>query len=132
MIFQHQNLTVVEGQLTPIGNALSNWKNIWVAYCAHSPPRALHADFGNVDATTMWKRIGFSRYCAEYWLLATLLVARIAEASSPQHQLGGPGTGDGSGELCRARLVDPVLGKYDQTSMRQVNELIRNFGEFRL
>lgn len=132
MIFQYQNLTVVEGQLTPIRNALSNWKNIWIAYCADCPTTALHVDSSNFDATTMWKRIGFSRHCAEYWLLAMLLVARILAALSQQHELGGLGTDDANSELCHARLVEPVLDKYDQTSMRQVNELITNFGNFQL
>ncbi|KAB5585027.1 fungal-specific transcription factor domain-containing protein [Coniochaeta sp. 2T2.1] len=132
MIFQHQNLTVVEGQLTPIRNALGNWKNIWVTYCAHCPPTALDMDSGDVDTSAMWKRIGFSRYCAEYWLLATLLVGRISGPSTQQHQLGGPDTGDGGGELGHARLVEPVLDKYDQTSMAQVNELITNFRDFQL
>lgn len=132
MIFQHQNLTVVEGQLTPIRRALSNWKNIWIAYCTHGQPTALLADHG---VSAMWKRIGFFRHCAEYWLLATLLVARISAAYSQPQEIGLPDTPYTGGDdevPCHARVVEPVLEKYDQTSMQQVNELITGFGSFRL
>jgi hypothetical protein len=135
IIFQHnQNPTVVQGQLGPIENALSNWKSIWAAYCAHHPPTALHVDSGNANANaaTMWKRIGFSRYCAEFWLLAALLLARISAASTHQHQLGQSDIGGEGSDLSRARIVEPVLDKYDQTSMRQVNDLITDFGKVQL
>lgn len=132
MIFQHQNLTGVEGQLIPIRNALCNWKNIWDVHCAHfSTASSPSQQAGAVDACSMWKRIGFIRHCDEYWLLANLLVAKIAAATAHQ-RLGRADATDDNGEVWHARIVKPVLDKYDQTSMRQVNELITNVRSFQL
>jgi hypothetical protein len=80
----------------------------------------------------MWKRLGFSRYCSEYWLLANLLVDKISAAILQQQQASRPDNMDSSGELYNPRIVEPVLDKYDQTSMRQVNDLITNFRSFEL
>jgi len=85
---------------------------------------------------TMWMRIGFIRYSAEYWLLGSLLTTRISSNTArPETQwfdqgtsasaLSGPQSVDG-----KAKSVEPILDKYDQTSMRQVNDLIAGFQKF--
>jgi uncharacterized protein (DUF608 family) len=133
MIFQQQNLTGVEGQLVPIRNALHNWKAVWDVYRTRISSDPLNEKAGShVEAHDMWKRLGFSRYCPEYWLLANLLVNKMSAAILQQQQLVRPDTMDGNGELCSARIVEPVLDKYDQTSMRQVNDLITSFRSFEL
>ena len=53
-----------------------------------------------------WRRIGFCRHAHEFWLLA-----------------GEEGAGAGS---------DPILTRYDQTSMRQINDLIADFQKFQI
>lgn len=74
----------------------------------------------------MWKRTGFLRHAPEYWMLAKLIVERIwAKAElhdSPPEDFPLPGhvaTQEGPSE--------PLLGKYDDTSMKQVNDLISEF-----
>ncbi|KAK3495815.1 hypothetical protein B0T13DRAFT_530519 [Neurospora crassa] len=140
MIFQHQNLFGVEGQLVPIRNGLDNWITIWELWCDHwssTPPHCMAAS-DNLTPANMWKRIGFIRCSAEYWLLGSLLTDRIARKTS-----GGVRENQGKGsspdsypdELTgsgKGKSNDPILIKYDQTSMRQVNELISNFKKIQL
>lgn len=140
MIFQHQNLFGVEGQLVPIRNGLDNWITIWELWCDHwssTPPHCM-ADSNNLTPENMWKRIGFIRCSAEYWLLGSLLTDRIARKTS-----GGvrENQGKGSSPDCypdeltgsgKGKSTDPILIKYDQTSMRQVNELISDFKKIQL
>ncbi len=140
MIFQHQNLFGVEGQLVPIRNGLRNWIGIWDKFATlQSPASGLPSPHGLVQEECpapelMWKRIGFVRFSPEYWLLGTLLTERLSgtavtyadeissQGSSPEASGSGPTRG-------KARSAKPFLEKYDQTSMRQVNDLIKDFGE---
>ncbi|KAK4465148.1 hypothetical protein QBC42DRAFT_303669 [Cladorrhinum samala] len=139
LIFQHQNFFGVEGQLIPINNALQNWINIWELCLETSVigrwPHGLIND-ESLLPDTMWMRIGFIRYSAEYWLLGSLLTTRISSNTArPETQwfdqgtsasaLSGPQSVDG-----KAKSVEPILDKYDQTSMRQVNDLIAGFQKF--
>ncbi|KAK3903561.1 hypothetical protein C8A05DRAFT_14485 [Staphylotrichum tortipilum] len=135
MIFQHQNLFGVEGQLVPIRNGLRNWIEIWDKYAdlppALSPHGVLQEDCPALEL--MWKRIGFVRFSPEYWLLGTLLTERLSgtavayadEASSQGSSPEASGSSRG-----KARSAKPLLEKYDQTSMRQVNDLIKGFAGF--
>src|SRR3954447_9708260 len=80
MIFQHQNLFAVEGQLVPIRNGLRNWIGIWEKYAEVLSPLSPHGLLQE-DCTVpglMWKRIGFIRFSAEYWLLGSLLTDRLS------------------------------------------------------
>lgn len=72
----------------------------------------------------MWKRVGFCRYCPEFWLLASLMTERLG-------LLGDLPQGNDLAPLDDGAL-DPILNKYDQTSMRQVNNLIVGFQTFQL
>ncbi|KAL2192657.1 hypothetical protein P885DRAFT_47133 [Corynascus similis CBS 632.67] len=140
MIFQHQNLFAVEGQLVPIRNGLKNWIGIWEKYAevpsTLSPHGLLQEDCGAPDL--MWKRIGFVRFSAEYWLLGSLLTDRLSATTVTPPDLSSA-NGSSSAVLQtspntsgKARCPDPILEKYDQTSMRQVNDLINDFQKFNI
>ncbi|KAK3335187.1 hypothetical protein B0T19DRAFT_349001, partial [Cercophora scortea] len=136
MIFQHQNLLGVEGQLVPIRNGLRNWKTIWELYFgtwSSSPPHGT-VPLDSLTPDNMWKRIGFCRHSHEYWLLGSLITDRISstaskatesrnEASLAQTFLGDPTLST----QAKSISAEPILEKYDQTSMRQVNDLIADF-----
>ncbi|KAK4117941.1 hypothetical protein N657DRAFT_685618 [Parathielavia appendiculata] len=172
MIFQHQNLLAVEGQLVPIRNGLRNWIEIWEKYAevppALSPHCSLqeHEDHHQTPGSPllvpelMWKRIGFIRFSPEYWLLGSLITDRLsaqtttvtaATGTSALEQSmslsaaispGGGGGGGGGGSISsessssvrcggvKARSTEPILGKYDQTSLRQLDDLITGFQKF--
>lgn len=124
-MFQHQNSIGACTNLTAIRNALDSWKPIWEHYCSElssGPPHNMIP--GDVlTPENAWRRIGFSRHAHEYWLLATVITDRIENADAP-------GEGSGSGkrvEAAAAEGADPILTRYDQTSMRQVNDLIADF-----
>lgn len=72
----------------------------------------------------MWKRVGFCRYCPEYWLLAKFMVDRLATLDTSQAEDELEPLDDGP--------LDSILDKYDQTSMRQVNDLITGFQNFQI
>lgn len=140
MIFQHQNLFAVEGQLVPIRNGLRNWIGIWERYAevpsALSPHGLLQEDCP--APALMWKRIGFFRSSPEYWLLGSLLTDRLSatavtstDMSSANGNLSGPFPTSANARG-KARSAEPILEKYDQTSMRQVNELINGFQKFNI
>lgn len=83
----------------------------------------------------MWKRVGFVRFSPEYWLLGSLLTDRLSAATTTASAQGS-GSGDGtamagtqtpSTDPGKPKSVEPILEKYDQTSMRQVNDLITDF-----
>ena len=138
MIFQHQNLFGVEGQLVPIRNGLRNWIEIWDKYAALPPELSPHGLLQEQcpAAELMWKRIGFVRFSPEYWLLGTLLTERltgtaVSYTDSPSSQGSSP-EASGPSHGGKARSAKPLLEKYDQTSMRQVNDLIKGFKEFNL
>jgi len=142
MIFQHQNSFGVAGQLVPIQNGLRNWIAIWERYFdlwSTSYPYGGEQD-AQLSLETMWKRVGFVRFSPEYWLLGTLLTDRIVANATALPQglysdeadearARAEGRTAASGRI-QARSVDPILDKYDQTSMRQVNDLITNFQRF--
>jgi hypothetical protein len=140
MIFQHQNLLAVEGQLVPIRNGLRNWIEIWEKYAAVPPSLSPHGLLQEdcPSPELMWKRIGFVRFSPEYWLLGSLIADRLSAttgaSSEPSSVPGGSqgGIQPSSGARGKARSAEPILGKYDQTSMRQVNDLITDFQKFNI
>lgn len=67
-------------------------------------------------------RIWLCRYCPEYWLLAALMADRLAALGSLQQDGDLVPADDGP--------LNPILNKYDQTSMQQVNDLIMGFRLF--
>lgn len=76
-------------------------------------------DRHNVATENLWRRIGFMRHAPEYWLLGKLLVDRLSSDSFGSPESTVP---DASGSA-----HEPILTRYDQTSMLQVNDLITGF-----
>ena len=140
MIFQHQNLFAVEGQLVPIRNGLRNWIGIWERYAAFPTSLSPHGGLQEECPAPelMWKRIGFVRFSSEYWLLGSLLTDRLSAttaASQDQPSANGSPLGllqSSSAAHGKTRSAEPILEKYDQTSMRQVNDLISDFQKFNI
>ncbi|RDL41437.1 uncharacterized protein BP5553_01416 [Venustampulla echinocandica] len=129
LIFQYQNSFGGEAQVVSIRNALGNWIRIWKIYSTElssTPPHVLINDCLNPE--NMWRRVGFLRNSLEYWSLASLILDRISTSSTNQRDHGI--TSD-TNLSRRTALQDgpasPILDKYDQTSMRQVNDLIADF-----
>ncbi|KAL3459689.1 hypothetical protein BJX64DRAFT_279059 [Aspergillus heterothallicus] len=132
LIFQYRNSWDSLQLLPPIHNALSNWKCIWQQFTASLVPGLsphVTVDHDNLQPDTMWKRVGFCSYCPEYWLLANLMT----DILSARHGTNTPSDSEQS-ELGRLEdgPLDSILNKYDQTSMRQVNELILSLSDFRI
>lgn len=126
-IFQYRSSISTSQNLKPIRNTLSNWRRAWKSFASisgasHSPHITVNSD--QTQPETMWKRVGFCRYCPEYWLLATLMADRLATLGALQQ--GNEMTAIDNGSL------DPILDEYDQTSMRQVNDLIMGFQMFQI
>ncbi|CVK97659.1 related to C2H2 transcription factor [Fusarium mangiferae] len=123
LIFQHQNSFGGHDQLQAVRNALDNWKSAWETYSdefSFSPPHVM-VDRQNVATENLWRRVGFMRHSPEYWLLGKLLVDRLSTSSD---SLASPDSAvpDASGSA-----HEPILTRYDQTSMLQVNDLITGF-----
>jgi len=134
LIFHYQNSFGSQGQLVLVRNAIKHWKQTWQIYTARFSPDLRHAtvEIGEgLACKDMWKRIGFVRHASEYWLLASLMLDKISAATKPK-----------SPEFVSRALTDqasividpggtesfePVLERYDETSMRQVNELLADF-----
>ncbi|KAK4497141.1 hypothetical protein PRZ48_011591 [Zasmidium cellare] len=119
--FQIQQCFGYDKQMTPIRIALDNWILIWQTYSDHYANKERHCPLleQNMEPEVMWKRVGFSRYACEYWTLAKLIVDRISlsaflKETTQQEQSTG-------------ESQDSLLEKYDDTSMKQVNDLITEF-----
>jgi hypothetical protein len=134
MIFQYQNSLGVAGQLVPIRNGLRNWIAVWEQY--FDSWSSSYPQDASLPLETMWKRMGFIRFAPEYWLLGILLTDRIsATTTQAQDKIHDGVDANGTplqnpaiaGSSVQAKPVEPILEKYDQTSMRQVNDLITDF-----
>lgn len=122
LIFQHQNSFGGHDQLRAVRNGLDNWKSVWETYSdefSFSPPHVM-VNRDNLSPNELWKRVGFMRHSPEYWLLAKLLVDRLASSDGLMSS-SDPATIDGGA------THEPILTRYDQTSMLQVNDLITGF-----
>lgn len=130
MLFQYQNGFSSESQLLPMRNALENWKVVWAKYIHEFANTLDHAPLGIAIITpqNMWKRIGFMRHASEYWLLASLKLDRIciAERQSLEEDQGAEASPTNIPSVS-GQIDHPVLQKYDETSMQQVNDLIADF-----
>ncbi|KAJ6166578.1 hypothetical protein N7470_002025 [Penicillium chermesinum] len=126
-IFQYRSSVSTSQNLSPICNTLRNWRSAWDMFASTSSSGdSPHITIGGgcLQLDTMWKRIGFCRHCPEYWLLAKLMADRLSLLGSTQQ--GNEQVLHDNGPL------DPILRNYDQTSMRQVNDLILGFKAFQL
>ncbi|KAJ5124440.1 uncharacterized protein N7515_008265 [Penicillium bovifimosum] len=108
----------------PIRNALTHWRDIWHTFSSTFPqgitPHTTIED-PHIQPEDLWRRMGFFRFAPEYWLLANLMADRLAASR----------TETGLGPLDEGPL-DPILNQYDQTSMRQINDLIMGFQTFQI
>lgn len=111
----------------PIRNALSNWRDIWHLFSSTLSQGIMPhitIDDPHLQPEDYWRRMGFFRFAPEYWLLANLMADRLAGlgTSQPESEL----------EPLDEGPLDPILNQYDQTSMRQVNDLIMGFQMFQI
>lgn len=126
-IFQFRSAVGSFQLRAPIQNALSNWRDIWQLFSSTFPqgitPHVTIED-PHIQPEELWKRMGFFRYAPEYWLLAHLMADRLAVlgTSKPETEL----------EPLDEGPLDPILNRYDQTSMRQINDLIMGFQTFQI
>lgn len=125
MIFQSQQVFGWDHQMAPVRYGVENWSKAWDSYMQnyfflqrHQPRLPNDNSLG-----TLWQRIGFCRSADEYWMLAKLMVNRVAIIS----QIEATRMTDDVSSTAEADTKEGILGKYDETSMRQVNELIADF-----
>lgn len=129
MVFQYQSFFSAGHLLPRTHNALDNFKDIWHIHqteCIGKPPHTMiNEDFP--APTAMWRRVGFCRHAGDFWLLAKVKVDRLSAADVLQTKSVIGDADDDNGDF-----DDPILNKYDQTSMRQVNDLIADFQKVNL
>ena len=118
------------GQLEAVRCGLDNWYALWEIYSSKFstlPPHVIVPENGiNVD--NAWQRVGFMRHSPEYCLLARLLVDRLEHQDSLEDDASSGEMPNFSAALAgEVPLSSPRLSKFDQTSMRQVNDLISEF-----
>lgn len=130
-IFQYRNSWGTVQLLPPIQNALRNWKDVWQLSNTFPTVSSLGtADGSDLPLERMWERYGLCKYCPEYWLLANLMITHLNDICSQSGTQENAGQGH-SGCLDDGP-VDSILNKYDQTSMRQVNDLISAFQNYQI
>ena len=130
MLFQLQQFFFYEMQLTPIRQALENWTSIWQVYSTTFARLERHTPVAheNLRPDNMWRRIGFSRFCPEYWLLAKLITERLSLPSpTGDHNVLDGFNGISSGPDHSTEPSEVLLPQYDETSMKQINKLIADF-----
>ncbi|KAE8368572.1 hypothetical protein BDV27DRAFT_40370 [Aspergillus caelatus] len=100
LIFSLQNSLIFESTFTPVQTGLENWGRIW-------NKRIPEDRYTPDNPHTIWKKIGFVRYAAEFWHLARIIVARVQSGSLPRTQ--------------------KESSRYDHTDMVDVNGLIMEY-----
>jgi hypothetical protein len=75
----------------------------------------------------MWKRVGFMQHAYEFWLLANLIVERVLLVKMP---VDSPDPDPDQND--RGAIIEPVLHRYNQYNMQQVNDLISSFENARI
>lgn len=107
-MFQLQNAMAPPEAFQRIENALQNWKVIWVyrkvVFCYSDDVE----DTGCLSH--MWKRSGFMKDSYEFWLLCCVILERIRP-----NEHGLPA------------VPRRAFQKFDQTNMKQVNDLVNQF-----
>ncbi|KAB8224029.1 hypothetical protein BDV33DRAFT_188573 [Aspergillus novoparasiticus] len=100
LIFSLQNSLIFEYTFTPVQTGLENWGRIW-------NKRIPEDRYTPDNPHTIWKKIGFVRYAAEFWHLARIIVARVQSGSLPRSQ--------------------KESSRHDHTDMVDVNGLIMEY-----
>ncbi|GFF38041.1 C2H2 type zinc finger domain protein [Aspergillus udagawae] len=124
LVFQYQSFFSAGHLLLRTHTALQNFKHIWHLHETTTIGQLPHTtvDESNLNTDNMWQRVGFCRHAGDFWLLASVKVDRLSVAEAEQHTAIR-----GEFVLEDSEQSDPILSQYDQTSMRQVNELISEF-----
>jgi len=130
MIFNLDPVRGLRSQYQPIQNGISNWKAVWnrrISTCADNPTDVSIRP-GNENTLLendeeLWRRPGFWKHAAEFWLLSRIFLERLifsqhgVEATS--HFL------EQEDSLCG--VGSRIRGEYDDTNMRQLHTYIKNF-----
>ncbi|OAP55566.1 hypothetical protein AYL99_10539 [Fonsecaea erecta] len=148
LIFHHQSSFSCQGSLDPIQHALESWRRVWHVYLTRfsreSPHCTVECDIDRLEPDELWRRVGFMRHANEYWYLANLMVERLSAAPPPPPPLlteavattasieASLGQGQSPLSAPGNETIGPLLDKYDETSMQQVNTLISDFQMFRI
>ncbi|KAI5364036.1 hypothetical protein Slin15195_G096910 [Septoria linicola] len=120
MIFQVQQSFSSQLHLQGIYAALANWHLLWQQHLdLILQKEPLSSNTLASDIHDLWKREGFSRHASEYWMLASMLVQRL-DSTREWH------ASDVQSKV-EEDAADTFLEKYDETSMRQINDLITDF-----
>ncbi|QKX62667.1 uncharacterized protein TRUGW13939_09828 [Talaromyces rugulosus] len=110
LVFQLQNAMAPPEAFQRIENALRSWKDVWVY---RKVVLCYSDDIEDADSSfQMWKRVGFMRDACEFWLLCCVILERIRPNEHDDSTSSVPGR---------------ALTKYDQTDMKQVNDLMKQF-----
>ncbi|KAJ9245289.1 hypothetical protein DTO169E5_1156 [Paecilomyces variotii] len=110
LVFQLQNAMAPPEAFQRIENALQNWKEVWIyrktVFCYSD-------DIEDTNSVAeMWRRVGFMKDSDEFWLLCCLVLERIR----PNEH-----------EKCTPAVPGRAFQKFDQTDMKQVNDLMKQF-----
>ncbi|KIW99738.1 uncharacterized protein Z518_11151 [Rhinocladiella mackenziei CBS 650.93] len=137
LIFHYQSSFSCQGSLDSIQNALRAWKKVWHVYTTHFSQDSRHSTVKcSMDLLTpdhMWRRVGFMRHANEYWHLANLIVERLsAPLTEDTDIMDAAGEAQSSFSISGNGPISPLLQKYDETSMQQVNILISDFRKVRI
>ncbi|KAF9894535.1 hypothetical protein FE257_006420 [Aspergillus nanangensis] len=124
LVFQYQSFFSAGHLLLRTYNALQNFKAIWNLYQTTMVGNMPHTTVDENQLTTenMWQRVGFCRHAGDFWLLAKIKVDRLSATDAVPNN---PSVDQADGD--EIEPSDSILNKYDQTSMRQVNDLISDF-----
>ncbi|KPI40268.1 uncharacterized protein AB675_7445 [Cyphellophora attinorum] len=132
LIFHFRSSLSCRGSLEDVKRCLDNWHTVWQVYTdklATDPRHALAvAGTGICPPEQMWKRIGFMRHAGQYWTLAKLMIEKLT-LLRPIRQNTDDNESSDRGQTTPAYIAEStrsevLLDKYDETSMRQVNDLI--------
>ncbi|KAJ5950516.1 uncharacterized protein N7479_008929 [Penicillium vulpinum] len=110
-IYQLQNALAPPTAFENIERGMKNWKNAWDQMHLLS-----NLDDDNIVnfSDEPWRRDGFMRSASEYWLLCNVLLESI-RSNTGEHNVS-----------------KRMLGKYDQTDMEQVRQLITQFNAMKM
>ncbi|KAJ5203155.1 hypothetical protein N7449_005234 [Penicillium cf. viridicatum] len=115
LVFHLQNAMAPPEAFQRIENALQNWSKVWV----HRKTILCQSD-DILDADSlpqMWKRAGFMEDSLEFWLLCNVILERIKPSNEHEDWNTMPGR---------------ALKRFDETNMKQVNDLMKQFEIFSL
>ncbi|KAL4806096.1 hypothetical protein BDV18DRAFT_160164 [Aspergillus unguis] len=110
LTFHLQNSIIFESTLLPIRTGLENWRRIWEKHEAEDK-------FISDSVGTLWKKVGFMGYSAEFWHLARIIVDNIDDENGDSEDLGESSID----------IADQTKSRYDHTDMTGVNGLIMEY-----